>query len=526
MCNIAGRGSKLSAPNRDAIIFDGALPDSKLPTRNFRMTDNARSLSDYKQIHKAEDPQNGNAWSRKLQKARLKVITPAFLVATVLEGLLASEWAEKTIVVPDEADKFCVAAAKTACREQPNLSVAIFSDDSDFTVFDSGAATEVVQFNGMVQDRGAEHIILRGFVISPSQAAIDIGRANLIELAYHMSKNCRISSAEAIASISLTEPPEHLLTYSQFCRTYELEGEEDDLRKLRGDAQYRTVFSGFDTGVSELVHQARDSAHSIPPHEIRVFLPPLLEDPEKASAHKIGFRIRESAYSILLKATGTENIPLKEFKRAGEAVAHKVITSMDDHKLLIIYGEIQKFLDFQLHQFRDFENVKVWRFITMQVVLFESIDEGWPLPSTEAITSVLMSHVCRSWDAVHLTARYQAALYSLRCLFQILRYVWSIDGGRIDLAGPYCQTSELVQTLEGLPKLFDFFARTGEEEEWERDRYARLVESMLLQADSTWKAPTKEGRRKKNKNSKRRSKREYSGDRTTLLQGNPFALLS
>ena len=106
------------------------------------------------------------------------------MVSVVLEALLDGEFADRTFVVPDEADNYCVATARQACLDDDVLGVAILSNDSDLFVFDSGPATRIIPLNDLSKQQDEDGTsILTGIEVWPASIARNADCADLTELA-------------------------------------------------------------------------------------------------------------------------------------------------------------------------------------------------------------------------------------------------------------------------------------------------------------------------------------------------------
>ena len=87
-------------------------------------------------------------------------------------------------VVPDEADRFCVAAAPaTVSTSRDDMGVAILANDCVVFVFDAGERTIVVPLDYLAVREHDEGTSLSGCEVWPAQLAKSLDLPNLIELA-------------------------------------------------------------------------------------------------------------------------------------------------------------------------------------------------------------------------------------------------------------------------------------------------------------------------------------------------------
>jgi len=103
-----------------------------------------------------------------------------------------------------------------------------------------------------------------------------------------------------------------------------------------------------------------------------------------------------------------------------------------------------------------------WRFLIMELTMEELQQQAITVsPTLEDITTVLMGRPTSNWDVIHLSARYQTMLYSMRMCWQALRYVKGVaDAGACvhrALDDSKSGFSLLLTTLHSLPGIADFF---------------------------------------------------------------------
>jgi hypothetical protein len=104
--------------SREAIYFDGALPPVKRATRVDRLDSGRIQLESYRKIHRDNVPSaaapalpidyDRALWLRGAATGRQSTLpAPPFMVPSVIESLMHSDWRVKVHVVPEEADVAC-----------------------------------------------------------------------------------------------------------------------------------------------------------------------------------------------------------------------------------------------------------------------------------------------------------------------------------------------------------------------------------------------------------------------------------
>jgi hypothetical protein len=199
-------------------------------------------------------------------------------------------------VVPDEGDKYCVAAARNAHLEtsQRGLDVAIFSDDSDLLLFDAGEKTTVIGIRALQQRQSNGTMILSSTLTSPVQVAQSLGLSNLLQLGYQLEQDPYISVTAAVQKIrNSTVKPDldeeltdlALKSYSHFMQQYELQNQEQSIFKaLQDQPLLRTRTADLDPRISEFILQTQNCSPSVEDDHLTMYLPVLLEDPARSSA--------------------------------------------------------------------------------------------------------------------------------------------------------------------------------------------------------------------------------------------------
>ncbi|KAI6845979.1 hypothetical protein KC364_g4369 [Hortaea werneckii] len=526
------------------IFFDGALPASKRDVRLQRLAAYAAKLTVYKRIYDDKLLIAGaqDVWNiPELRRTRNELAPPPFLVSAVLEGLLETtcDFREKVFVVPDEADRFCVAAARASLStSQDNMGVAIMANDSDLFVFDAGERTRVIPLNDLAVREQDESTSLSGCEVWPAQLAKSLELPNLIELAWHMEQHSTLSMRECRARVKAGQKLSND-DFTAFAAQYQLTDQPHILEKLQREDEERMLFASLDARIAELIQQvvslqANDTSIT---GEVDMFLPFLFEDPAKTSAWRIGSGVRKLSYEILLYAAGRKNTTVMEYKRAAEHVSASGLQDWEPETLPLRLNEcgaaIKGYHDGPHGQERsDRSDRRHWQGLIAHMLMSDFAQEGWSFPAPRDLVGVLLGKACRSWAVLHLSAQYQAMFYSLRMLNQILAYIQKAFGDEIEEKGFEQGMLEVMDQLADMPQieaLLEPNLTTKEDE----DRWLAVIESILSALDPDWRPPEEQERRSSGKKRRRkeieRKDKRATGERQSkehkLLAANPFAAL-
>lgn len=537
---------------REALFFDGALPAGKMETRIDRQVAHAVKLGAYKTTYEdtlrtcrvlIHEKGASVIWDvGSLRQARREAAPPPFLVSAILEALLDSEYADRTLVVPDEADRFCVAAARRLCLDSSGLGVAVFANDSDLFVYDSGEQTRILPLNDLATHTEDEVGVLTGIEVWPAQTAKQLMCPDLTELAFHLSDHPRQSVGECLKLMAPGEVPTQC-EWQLFSASYQLSDQTEVFENLQADPTQRRYLNGLDARASELIHQAKAQDGARMTVEFHMFLPFLLEDPTRASAWRVGTGLRCAAYETLLLAADCRTAVISEYKRVQEhiratKIKHWAFETLNE-RLNDWSRLIGGYLD--MSATGDGEAITVterWRVLVMHLALADFTAEGWTFPLPEEIVPVLTGQSSTQWDMVHLSALYQAAFYSLRILFQIMRYVQRTSGRTPErikgLDEPDCIFNVLMRQLEGMPNIADFFdVESAVGQSRAQAKWLPLLDTLLRTLDEDWQPPRPEKKARKSKKMKRtsgakdlRRMSSVEEDDEGALTGNPFAALA
>ncbi|KAL8793403.1 MAG: hypothetical protein Q9195_003989 [Heterodermia aff. obscurata] len=412
----------------DSIYFDGYLPSSKQATRFQRLENYRQELRKFKAKHPKGvlispgasqlAPASVTASIRLDKPVAYQRGIPAapFFVASVVETLSGSKFADVTSVVPGEADTFCAVAARKARQ-----GAFIFTNDSDLLIHDTGPEGKIAfltQVDISTEDgdtkRSKTCETIRANYFQHFEIAQRLGVDNCRRLAFEIKYNPSTTVREAIRRAK--QLPSDATALEEFLSEF-----DPNRSKLDISLRDRQIIRFLDPRISELILQTINETSTQP---INMYLPVLIEDPDRASAWNSTTEDRAFAYSCLQYHAPTtfSSRPINEVFRKGDRIATTQIAWLNKSETSEYARRLLQRL--QKHQRYVRENAIVdpygiWRSYAVSEAMGSEI-------STGAYYSVLRGErEARfwSWKDVQLAAHIEAILYSLRILGQILRYL-------------------------------------------------------------------------------------------------------
>ena len=216
-----------------------------------------------------------------------------FFVASVIETILESKYAAVTDVVPGEADTFCAVAARKAGR-----GALILTNDSDLLIHDTGPEGTVAfltQVETSTEDGDTEHSRTCDTIRVNCFRSLEIAQRlrvdNCKRLAFEIKCNPYTTLRAAIQRAK--RPPLDASALEKFVSEFDPQLELDVSQQ---DDRDRQIYRYLDPRVSELVLQTINKTSTQP---INIYLPALIEDPDRASAWSSTAENRAFTYSCL-----------------------------------------------------------------------------------------------------------------------------------------------------------------------------------------------------------------------------------
>lgn len=430
--------------------------------------------------------------------ARLGSVSYSFLAPALREALNDSGYASVTSIVPGEADDWCTPYANDSPRS------IVFSDDTDLLLFDYPAESLVVFFRNVELWPEPK---FKGY--SPAKIRQSLRLASLVPLAYSIVQEPSHTFMALLQEAqSIDTESEH---YLDFSRRYS--GQSIAPAYSSKNSELRTMLQHLDVRISEFAHQALDV--TLAP---TIYLPLLVEDANQASAWNIGQDIRLLAYSLL----ALDRVMVQEYKRKAQATTVqdlKPLSPKDAHAAAaVLQQNVETWL--QWMDGRQVPQEFIWPLVATNLVL---VDLQRP-PRIPLLMRVLEGDFDNTWDFVHLTARIQAALYSLRFLKQCIA-VWTAT--RRTSSKPLEEAlRKLQQDLASMPTIAELFIVPGQEKK-SHNKHELLREVLQeIYASLNIEIPAEQISNRKLKKQKREAERKDKITReANAQQNNIFAVL-
>ncbi|KAF2761119.1 hypothetical protein EJ05DRAFT_497678 [Pseudovirgaria hyperparasitica] len=486
--------SKLEAYNGQvkAIYFDGGLPISKRKERLDRLTSSLNRLISFK----AKQNIHTRAWA-------LGTFPPLpFLVPAVIEALLLSKYQNMVSLVDGEADDHCATLAHST-------GGIVITSDSDLIIHDIGDGT-VVFLNDlgvhMPTDESGAMFSVPCFI--PRGITRELGVTAMTQVAFQFTldshKSLRQCASAALSQDSVgddidrfAQPYLHNCHETSFSRTFMTRHLTENIMVDPRVSEYLLhagVFSSDRLAFSEI-----NSLQS----DCRIYMPVLLDDPDKHSPWDSGRYFRQLGYAIA-RLNGTPG-GTREFSRIGHQIGGTYIDSLSQPEII---EHCQTFIENATHIAHLFPGHKQndrWRLMCMRYVCITRISRGRRLPSKRNMVDLFRGATHGiDWEYIQTSAEYQAVLYSLRILFQCLAVHNSMPSD--DQVTEKCKTTirDLVHRMQPPLKLAEFLAHSEQSEDdsmWERAVTVLLndLASISPPTKNSQKARkgTKQGKRKR-----------------------------
>lgn len=412
------------------IYFDGFLPPGKAVVRVSRLENQIWRLSAYQSLHPQGFHEDGQppkphtadiAWvldSASTEPAIQDPPAAPFLVAAVLETIKTSAYARITEVVPGEADAYCAAAARRS-------GGAILSNDSDLLIYDlglEGTIGSLADLTFTICDK-RKCPATRTNVIQPQKLAQTLKLESLKDIAFVLIKNPGISFKKALPQAR--RPKMEGIQFEETLSEYMIEPAVYEAEMFRPETLHRvrTQAPFLDPRISEFVLQANNQS-------VSMYLPIMLEDPERTSAFAASFPQRVFAYSCCTsfnyKVTDRE---MYEYCRKGRKVVQTPITLLSKDELHNHAQKLRARLQLFRTTFSAFPVSVMYRSYAIAEVYHWYLDTDRTPPSRDILAAALTGKVDgqTTWDIIHLFAQIEAGLYSLRMIQQILGFVLPSD---------------------------------------------------------------------------------------------------
>lgn len=440
--------------HREQICFDGALPASKRETRVSRLEYSRKKLENFQSKSRCWASSSNRAHGRRIinfaNVLRSRAV-PAryndfphnpFIVPAVFEDLkfrwnqarisevvdgifqkpLALDcanfpWADRTVMVPGEADSQCVYIAN-------NTGSSILTNDSDLILYDLHSAGPVVFLDSINLSDGNTDTYpdmqITAMGICPAAISSRLGVSNLLFLAYHLKDNPNMGLTGLIqlsktTSESQSNDPRYLLFAGEYIGGNSVYFPGDSMHALP---------QNLDARVSELFCQCKIQHDDILDGIPHMYLPILFEDHMRRCGwqdSRLYRRLGYSAFNATLPPSDKRAYIYEFVRRGGRIIRDRISLENEDW----IAEETQAFLSrYRLVQSTvggDTKSPFFWRVLA----LYELYGPG---RASTFLSAEQLNQFLRfgrmgpavGWADVHLSAQIQSVLYSLRILQQLI----------------------------------------------------------------------------------------------------------
>lgn len=445
-------------------------------------------------------PQNhsiSNSYQSERPSTTSDLLNPAsFLVNAVIEALFRdADLSAITRIVPGEADPYCASDA----RER---NAVILTSDSDLLLYDLGTDGAVLFLKHIVPIDDGNGIKLSLTQYRPRDIANRLKLPDLLGLGFVLSRGQYRSLPLVLEQLKVSDLSSE--DFAAFTAPYSAAPLETPLPLPGTDnGPHLQLFleSQLDPRVSELLQTFRIPQLRSAPEALTMYLPPLMDDPHRASAWTMSVSIRKMAMSLLcLLDKSLETCT--EFDRRGTRVTGTTEALLRPETTAQTISSLLNDLRSPLGSIQDLPDTLKWRTRAARILLRTCREADKSMPSTDDLVDVITDKPRRmTWDVIHLQAQLQATLYSLRMLFQIAKFT-SLQRTS-GYTGPVKSLVEALVDLPGIADLFDPVAmlveqRSATEEKIGQCLLRRSPESTVNHEDPGLDAgPTKKKKRKK-----------------------------
>ncbi|EGR52107.1 uncharacterized protein TRIREDRAFT_55052 [Trichoderma reesei QM6a] len=448
-----------------AIYFDGYLPREKHPVRmeRVRKTTSRLSLlySSYpvgcprRHVVPADDlsddpPRLGYSADKISQD-------PSFVVPAVIDAIRGnSRYREKCFVMPGEADAYCAS-------DVVKHGGTILTGDSDLLAHELGSG-KVAFFRDIHENASSK---LACTIYAPRAIYTKLGLPKSFEacrLGYE-----RLNSPHATLPMLLkacSRPISDAVGYDLFRQQY-VSHEEASIPRLLGGGLL--PLSALDPRVSELLLQIGEAPAT---DKAKMFLPSLIENPNKGTSWDASANIRRLAYTVASRYLARNHASSVEEYRRVQNTDQKgrdipLLSSAEAYEAAL------QLLDL-MERVRE-TNIPPNHHWTLLCIILDIIECHQQGKNSHALITLQQQGRLSTtaggkipWDTIHFCAHIQAAMYSLRILSQVLASTMAQNTSTDELALCLIQIRRLLSELPPLTKfpdicvLSDFLAAANE----------------------------------------------------------------
>ncbi|KAL6884366.1 XPG domain-containing domain-containing protein [Trichoderma longibrachiatum] len=449
-----------------AIYFDGYLPTEKYPVRMERVRKTTSRLSLLYSSFPLGCPRRHVVPSGELSDnpARLGLSAdkvaqdPSFVVPAIIDAIRSNpRYREKCFMVPGEADAYCAS-------DVVKHGGTILTGDSDLLVHELGSG-KVVFFRDIHENASSK---LACTVYAPRAIYTKLGLPKSVEacrLGYE-----RLQSPHATLPMLLkacSRPLSDAVGYDLFRQQY-VSHEEASVPRLSGGGLLQ--LSALDPRVSELLLQIGDAPITV---KAKMFLPSLLENPNKGTSWDASANIRRLAYTVASRYLARHGASSVEEYRRVQNVDQKgrdiplLSSAQANEATLELLDLVKRVKETRIPRHHH------WTLLCIALEIIECNQQG---KNSHALITLQQQKGRQPmtagdkipWDTIHFSAHIQAGIYSLRILSQVLASTMSQNTSTDELALNLMQIRKLLSELPPLTEypdvcvLSDFLAASKE----------------------------------------------------------------
>ncbi|RGP80103.1 hypothetical protein FLONG3_1637 [Fusarium longipes] len=406
--------------NVDAIYFDGYLPQDKEPVRMHRMV---KSLNQLKNAHSTEP--NGyspayfstpeDTYPTLFSAARPPMgkpaVPPSFHVPAIIEALrLSSRYAKLVHLVPGEADAYCA-------QHLSQSGGTVLTSDSDLLVHDLGKGSVVFLRDIYLDEKS--HLACAKFSSAYICEKLKLASsAEICRFAYERKSSPHSTLPQLLQDC--VRPIADHIGYTEFCREYL----DHAVAPIPVSAYGMSIqIDHLDPRISEMMLQLTQKVgQTNEPCDPIIFLPVLLENPQRGSAWEQSTPIRQLAYTIARWIIPGSSSTVQEYRRVNTTVQKgrqaPVLSEREGknwaHEITRLMSTIKSGTQGDMSL--------AWHILYLTLDIRYCQEVGKHSHALQILETSLQKQLFKpvSWDIVHFAAHLQAAYYSFRLLKQVL----------------------------------------------------------------------------------------------------------
>ncbi|KAK3182083.1 hypothetical protein K4F52_006648 [Lecanicillium sp. MT-2017a] len=370
---------------------------------------------------------------------------PSFLVPAVIDAVRSSsKYGSLVRMVPGEADGFCA-------RHAASSGATVLTSDSDLLVHDLGTGSVA-----LLRDiyRG-EDAVIRCSLYTPSEIFPKLGLPSTSDVHRFAYERWRTTHGTVSSLVRACEDPvTDAGEYKEFRAQYLSEDDEDGALPSLGE---HLSIQHLDPRFSEVLLQlCQPESSTSGDSGAKMFLPILIENPDRGTAWEQSTPIRRLAYSVARRMLPGHTTTIQEYRRV-QTLDQKgrQVSVLSTKDMLASVEELVQVMS-HLKKTTKAKSIPFWPMLYIVLDARECFAQG---KDSHVLSTVLQRP--RSlwprenfqrvhWDFMHFVAQLQAAYYSLRMLWQVLHL--STSSAEAILGSHYPTLLEILNGLSGLPE--------------------------------------------------------------------------